>query len=211
MRDKKTDDLNYIPLNSHLLPDKYPSLLRNVSPLKLLFPPTSKWMDHICIYLSLSTHIKINALRLSRKAAGRIRIIFCAKYLNRLFHALRHVRQRNPEGLNSREGILKVQGVRISIDPSELHDLEARKSNLSINSLQSALIILTHLFPPELDLKVLRRLLRHPATKVQLVHLTVLVPHRRLVVHHKFPAQRSGLLLLRHITSPSVRLDFPAF
>lgn len=45
----------------------------------------------------------------------------------------------------------------------------------------------THLLSSEFNLKILRRFLRHPSPKVQLIHLTVLVPHWRLVVHHKFP------------------------
>lgn len=38
-----------------------------------------------------------------------------------------------------------------------------------------------------LDLEVLGGLLRDAAAEVELVHLAVLVPHGRLVVHHQLP------------------------
>lgn len=43
----------------------------------------------------------------------------------------------------------------------------------------------SYLFPSELNLEVLGGLLSDAATKVQLVNLTVLVPHRSLIVHHE--------------------------
>lgn len=50
---------------------------------------------------------------------------------------------------------------------------------------------ITHLFATEFNLEILSRFLRHPSTKIKLVNLTVLVPHRRLIVHHKLATQWS--------------------
>lgn len=57
----------------------------------------------------------------------------------------------------------------------------------------SGLIVKSYLFPSELDLEVLGRLLSDAAAKVQLVNLTVLVPHRSLVVHHELSPLRCVL------------------
>lgn len=70
-----------------------------------------------------------------------------------------NVRQTDGKRLDSGERVLKVERVGVGVDPAKLHDLDA----------------------VVLDLKVLGRLLGHPAAKVQLVDLAVLVPDGGLV------------------------------
>lgn len=89
--------------------------------------------------------------------------------------ALRDVGQRHSEGLQRREGVLEVQGVRVAVDAAELH----------------------HLFPVVLDLEVLGGLLRDAAAEVELVHLAVLVPHGRLVVHDELPPRAAAAAAAR--------------
>lgn len=66
-------------------------------------------------------------------------------------------------------------------------------------------IIIIYLFPSEFNLKILRRLLCNSSTEIQLINLTVLIPHRSLVVHHKLPPLGDDVV----VTTAPVRLDFP--
>jgi hypothetical protein len=50
----------------------------------------------------------------------------------------------------------------------------------------------TYLFAAEFDLEVLCGLLCDPSAEVELVHLAVLVPQRRLVVQHKVTGPEDG-------------------
>jgi len=48
----------------------------------------------------------------------------------------------------------------------------------------------TNLFPTEFNLEVFSRLLSDPSTKVQLIDLTVFIPHRSFVGHYKLTPPR---------------------
>lgn len=137
----------------------------------------------------------------SRKAAGRV------EDSDRLFHSLRNVGQGHTESLDSREGILEIQRVGIAVDPTELHHLEWPFRLDKLVKLEIPFGKATHLFSSKLYLKVLGRLLSDATAKVQLVYLTVLIPHRRLIVHNELPPKRSWWLR-RTTRRPAIRLYF---
>lgn len=68
-------------------------------------------------------------------------------------------------------------------------------------------MVSTYLFATKFDLEILRRLLCDSTAKVQLIDLTVFVPHWCFVVHHEFASQWSRL----SDGWRSIRFDFSTF
>ena len=66
----------------------------------------------------------------------------------------------------------------------------------------------TYLFPSELNLEVLGRLLCNSAPKVKLIYLAVFIPHGCFIMHHKFPSTR---ILWSWIAFRAFSLAFPTF
>lgn len=69
------------------------------------------------------------------------------------------------------------------------------------------LLLVLYLLAAKFNLKVLGGLLRHTTAKVQLVHLTHLIPHGRLVVHHKLTTHWRWI----GATGTAIRFDLATF
>lgn len=108
---------------SHL---KFLSYFRNVRIVK------NGWISFVLtsapVLLRTNIIIKYNHTK-SKIRSGRKSglCVVSPKYLNRLFHTLRYVGQCHPESLYGGKGVLKVQCIRVPIDPAELHYLGGGK------------------------------------------------------------------------------------
>lgn len=83
----------------------------------------------------------------------------------------------------------------------------ASPETISINLLLLWYISIEYLFSSEFYLKVFGRLLGDSSSKIQLVDLAVLVPHRCFIVHNKL----ASLNCWMGIATASVRFDFSTF
>lgn len=68
------------------------------------------------------------------------------------------------------------------------------------------MFVISHLLSPKFDLEILCGLLSDSSTKVQLVYLTIFIPHRCLIMHNELSSLWNNLI----ITTATIRFDFPS-